>query len=124
MNELLAKITSLETELHHDGKLCDLARLDELLHEDFFEVGKSGRLYDRTTVLSFLGSLDSAPPTVSNAFELKQLSESVVLLTYRSVSCLPTGELTDHTLRSSVWSYTNNQWQLLYHQGTLAAEPW
>ena len=35
---------------------CGHARLDELLHPDFDEVGRSGRTYDRTTVLAFLAS--------------------------------------------------------------------
>lgn len=124
MNELLDKITSLETELHHNGTLCHPARLEELLHQDFFEVGKSGRVYDRSTVLRFLAAQDDAPPTISDTFELKKLSETIVLLTYRSAGRLPNGELGEHALRSSVWSFTNEKWQLVYHQGTLAAEPW
>ena len=124
MDELLTLLKSLENELHHNGNLCNLLRVKELLHQDFFEVGKSGRLYDRSTVIRILGSQDKPPSTISDNFELNKISENVALLTYRSASCLANGELVDHALRSSVWSYTNKKWQLLYHQGTLAAEAW
>jgi len=43
MRDLLELLRGLEVELHHPGTRCSRARLDELLHPDFDEVGRSGR---------------------------------------------------------------------------------
>jgi hypothetical protein len=53
-----------------------------------------------------------------------ELGSEIALLTYRSAHLLPDGSLTDHTLRSSLWSCSEVGWQLRFHQGTPAAEPW
>jgi hypothetical protein len=61
MSTLLAELQALEVELHHPGVACDFARLEELLHTDFHEVGRSGRRYDRATVLHFLSEREVLP---------------------------------------------------------------
>lgn len=122
MNPLLPLIRSLEVELHHPGVRCDEARLRELLHPDFHEVGRSGAAYDRATIVRFLAAQDTPPAVESGDFELAQLSPDVVLLTYRSATRRPDGTLERYTLRSSVWVRVGEQWRLRYHQGTPAPE--
>jgi hypothetical protein len=124
MNTLLATIQALEVELHHPGVRCDVARLDQLLHPDFHEVGRSGRQYDRPTVMRFLAEEGGAPAIESSDFRLGQLATDTVLLTYRSAHRLPDGQWQTHTLRSSVWVKHEELWRLRYHQGTPAAKPW
>ena len=124
MNSLLATIQALEVELHHPGVPCEVARLERLLHKDFSEVGRSGRTYDRVTVLRFLGEQKVSPPVVSDGFSVYEPAPGVALLTYRSAHRHPSGELEHHTLRSSLWLQVDGQWQLRYHQGTPAAEAW
>lgn len=119
--DLLSTITPLEVELHHPGVRCDSARLQQLLHADFHEVGRSGRPYDRSTVLRFLSEQASPPPVVSSDFAVRELAPGVALLTYRSAHRRPDGSLEHHTLRSSVWMHADGRWQLRYHQGTPAA---
>jgi hypothetical protein len=117
---LLATLQSLEVELHHPGVRCDAARLEQLLHADFHEVGRSGRPYDRATVLRFLSEQQSPPPVLSGDFAVRELASGAALLTYRSAHRRPDGALELHTYRSSVWVQADDQWQLLYHQGTPA----
>ncbi len=126
MDALLAEIQALEVELHHPGARCDVARLSQLLHEDFHEVGRSGQAYDRATVMRFLSGQSSSPPVVSSDFALCVLGPGVALLTYRSAHRRPDGGLENHTLRSSVWVQAagTGHWQVRYHQGTPAAQPW
>jgi hypothetical protein len=121
MSSLLADLQALEVELHHPGVACDLARLEELLHTDFHEVGRSGRRYDRATVLRFLSERELPPQVVSEHFAVMQLGPEVALLTYRSAHRRPDDVLEQHTYRSSVWVGANGRWQLLYHQGTPTA---
>ncbi|EJE53169.1 hypothetical protein PMI14_02068 [Acidovorax sp. CF316] len=124
MNALLATLQALEVELHHPGVRCDAQRLAQLLHTDFHEVGRSGRQYDRATVVRFLGEQVAPPPVLSDHFAVQALGPGIALLTYRSALRRPDATLENHTLRSSVWVQQDALWQLLYHQGTPAAELW
>jgi hypothetical protein len=54
MTSLLETLRLLEVELHHPGVRCNRERLEQLLTENFFEVGRSGRQYSRSTVIEFL----------------------------------------------------------------------
>lgn len=123
-NALLATLQALEVELHHPGVRCDAQRLEQLLHPEFHEVGRSGRPYDRATVMRFLGEQVAFPPVISDDFALQPLGPGVVLLSYRSALRRPDATLENHTLRSSVWVHRDALWQLIYHQGTPAAELW
>lgn len=124
MSGLLQELQSLEVELHHPGVRCHRERLERLLHPAFHEVGRSGRQYDRETVVSYLASVHSRPAVVSDGFAVTELGPQVALLTYRSAQVEAGQGLVNHTFRSSVWVKTNAVWQLLYHQGTPAAQTW
>jgi hypothetical protein len=124
MNSTLATIQALEVELHHPGVRCDVQRLEQLLHKDFHEVGRSGREYDRVTVVRFLSEQKASSQVISENFTLQRLEPGISLLTYRSAHLKPDGTLENYTLRSSIWVQVGAQWQLIYHQGTPAAQPW
>ena len=122
MSTLLPILEALEVRLHHPGVRCSRDHLEQLLHPDFHEVGRSGREYTRETVVRFLSSLDEHPQVVSERFVVTELSPGLALLTYRSATVRPAGGLSNHTLRSSLWLHTAVGWQLRFHQGTPAAE--
>ena len=124
MASLLKDIQALEVELHHPGVRCSRERLEQLLHPDFHEVGRSGRAYDRTTIVQYLASLEDQPLVVSENFAVVELEPLVALLTYRSAHEEQGKGLVNHTLRSSVWVLSPVGWQLRYHQGTPAAQAW
>ena len=124
MNSLLQQLQSLEVELHHPGVRCSRERLEHLLHPGFHEVGRSGRSYNRETVIKLLAAQESQPVVVSEAFTVTELSPGVALLTFRSAYLEQDKTLLNHTLRSSVWVKADAGWQLCYHQGTAAAEAW
>ena len=107
---LLDTLRALEVELHHPGVRSSAERLSQLLHPDFHEVGRSGRQYDRETIIRWLRVAPIAP--------------DAALLTYRSAHRQQDGSLAHHTLRSSLWLKTSQGWQMRYHQGTPAAQPW
>lgn len=125
MNTLLPTLQALETELHHPGVPCTRQRLDHLLHPDFNEVGRSGAAYSRETVLGYLAGVTTPPAVVSDGFDVAELVPGVAVLTYRSVALGGhPSEPALYTLRASVWQRTAVGWQLRYHQGTPAAQPW
>jgi hypothetical protein len=124
MSTLLTELKALEVELHHPGVRCSRERLEQLLHPDFYEVGRSGRTYDRATVILHLAAQESQPIIESGAFALSELAPGVALLTYRSALSDPERGRSYHALRSSLWVKTSSGWQMRYHQGTAAAEEW
>lgn len=119
---LLTELSSLEIELHHPGVICTPERLEEILHADFFEVGRSGNQYNRATVIRFLLSQHQPPSVESCNFAVHELGQDQTLLTYRSANRQPNGTLINPTLRSSIWLRNGSGWQLRYHQGTPTAE--
>ena len=124
MTTLLHKLQSLESELHHPGACCSHARLEQLLHAEFHEVGRSGVAYSRETVIQYLSGVVTLPTVVSDAFAVAELTPGAALLTYRSVLIDAGAGTALHTLRSSLWLHVTVGWQLRYHQGTPAAQCW
>ena len=122
MSSLLQELQPLEVALHHPGVRCSRERLELLLHPEFHEVGRSGRTYNRETVVSHLAAQQAHPVVTSDSFTVSELGPGVALLTYRSAHVEAEGQLVNHTLRSSVWLKTAAGWQLRYHQGTPAPE--
>lgn len=117
MKTLLEELVALETELHHPGIPTSQERLEQLLHPEFHEVGRSGIQYDRTTVVNYLSSLTTAPPVQPSGHAVKELAPGCVLLTYRSEQQTEDGG-SQAALRASVWLRTDIGWRLYYHQGT------
>ncbi len=124
MDSLLPKLQALEVELHHPGVRCSRERLEQLLHPEFHEVGRSGRAYNRETIVGYLAAQQAQPVVASDAFAISELGPGLALLTYRSAHIEAGNKLVNHTLRSSIWLKTTTGWQLRYHQGTAAAEAW
>lgn len=120
MPDLLNELQALETELQQPHARGDVARLEQLLHPDFREVGRSGRAYDRSTVIQHLLSEAGQLAIESWSFSATAISTSAVLLTYRSAQRQPDGTLSNHAHRSSIWLKGERGWQVLYHQGTPA----
>jgi hypothetical protein len=119
---LLQELQQLEVELHHPGLRCSQQRIEQLLHPQFREVGRSGTQYTRATVIAHLLSQAVQPtvrPTVqSGGFQATLLAEGCALLTYRSWHRAADGSTSLCALRSSIWLRGATGWQVLYHQGT------
>jgi hypothetical protein len=117
--ELLETLKALELALHQPPVRRDAARLDALLHADFVEFGRSGRVWHRADILTaLLQEADGSTPLAQD-FALKTLGPDAALLTYRSTRPAPTGGGDVlHSLRSSLWRRGAQGWQLMFHQGT------
>lgn len=116
---LTALLAGLEAELHHPGRACARARLEQLLHPDFHEVGRSGARYDRATVIDFLASDPARAPIRAGGYRVQRLGAGRALLHYHSVQTGDDGMRINAALRSSLWTCSpRGRWQLFYHQGT------
>ena len=89
----------------------------ELLADDFIEIGGSGRIFDKQTIID---ELQHEPPTeiLLTDYQAKILAADVVLVTYRAVRSASAPAQTAQSLRSSIWKQLNGRWQLVFHQGT------
>jgi hypothetical protein len=122
-DELLEKLQALELLLHHHEVRRDRGRLGALLHPQFTEFGRSGRVWTRQTVLAdFTGDQAVHPDIHAEEFAVHPLADDVALLTYRSANINLDGSLGRWTLRSSLWQRVGEVWLMRFHQGT-ALEP-
>ena len=115
---MIEQLRALETELHRIETRRNTDRLDQLLHPEFVEFGRSGRRYSRREVLEEFAKGGEMPPVTTRNFELAQVGPGVVLLTYQSAHNDPSGALSRETLRSSLWVETATGWRMRFHQGT------
>jgi len=116
--DLLAMLRDLEVALHQPEVRRDPARLDELLHDGFSEIGRSGRIYDKAGMLRELPKATTSRTVWSQEFKVALIAEGVALLTYRSAAVDEHGTLSRPALRSSLWQRTHDGWQLRFHQST------
>jgi len=117
---LLETLQSLEVALHRPKVRSNRKELDRLLHPEFREFGRSGRIYERAEVLAEFANRPQAYEVWAQDFRVVPLSDVLALLTYKSAHVTREGELEHHTNRSSLWQLTQTGWRLLFHQGTPA----
>lgn len=108
----------LEEELWREETRFDIARMEQVMAEDFFEFGKSGRVYRISDTLSIAPQAIEAVIPLPN-FEARLLSENVAQVTYDSIVTYD-GTL-EKARRSSIWTRCSSSaqgWVLRFHQGT------
>jgi hypothetical protein len=107
---------ALEESLWRAETRFDRAYLERVLHPEFAEFGRSGRVWTREeTIAAEAGEIDAELPLPD--FAVWPLSADVVLLTYRTVVRHAS---VDHANRSSVWVRDGPTWRLRFHQATPA----
>jgi hypothetical protein len=111
-------LRKLEVSLHQPELRSDRDQVDRLLHESFFEFGRSGQMYTKAEILEVLSAESSEEAIYSGDYSLTMIEDGVALLTYKSAQINANGELSRYTLRSSLWQYTEPGWQMRFHQGT------
>jgi hypothetical protein len=108
-------LQGLEEELWREETRFDISYMEQVLAEDFFEFGRSGRVYNRDDILATPRQLLDAVLPLPD-FDVRLLAEDVALVTYNSVITYD-GSL-EKGRRSSIWTRTSTGWQLRFHQGT------
>ena len=108
-------IYELELSLMSSEVRNSAERIKDILSEDFFEFGSSGKRYKYSA-----GDVFDTQYTYSvEDFKVTQIGEDCALATYRAVRTKEDLEI-DCTLRSSLWRRENGMWKMLFHQGTPA----
>jgi hypothetical protein len=115
---VLDELVAREPLFHRAELGTTRADFDAMTSEDFWEVGASGKCYDREFVWSVLeeryaeGARDEWE---TSEFRCRPLAEDVFLLTY----LLRQDER--RTRRATIWQRDKLGWRIVYHQGTPAS---
>lgn len=104
-------IYELEISLLDSTTRHSISYLKQHIAEEFIEYGSSGLIYTKDIVLDRLPQETPQTYLIEN-FSILELSNETVLATYRLTRA------TIHSLRSSIWQYKDNRWQMIFHQGT------
>lgn len=114
--DVLAQLRAREIALIQCPSALPLEDLLVLIAPDCQEIGASGAMHDAVSAQAYVNAGHEAPDRPiwpASEFAVRQLAEGVFLLTYRL-------DRPDRpTRRSSIWKATNNDWQMIFHQGTL-----
>jgi hypothetical protein len=105
----------LEEGLWRTDVRFDLEKMDRILAPDFFEFGRSSRVYERADTLGIPAQEIRAKLPLPD-FKVRLLDPDVAQATYISIVTYEGGE--ERARRSSIWSRTRDGWQLRFHQGT------
>ena len=113
-------LRKLEEELWGEATRFDPRRMNELIAADFFEYGRSGRVYRREDTLAVPRQpIDAQLPLAH--FRARLLSPEIAQVTYDSA--VTYDGVVEHARRSSIWSRTPSGWELRFHQGTPFSRP-
>ena len=104
------RVVALERDLLTDEVRSDPAAVAALLHPDWAEIGRSGRLWSRGEMLAAIGPLaeQNTPDEITGT----RVAPDVILLVWRASTDRRT------TLRSTLWVRHGGDWQARFHQGT------
>lgn len=93
----------------------------KLLAPEFIEFGSSGQIFTKAQILEVLKHEEPFRWSFEE-FKTSQLAPGTVLATYRAVRHGASGEPPIRSLRSSIWKYIDDHWQMVFHQGTALGE--
>ncbi|OYW13610.1 MAG: hypothetical protein B7X02_01810 [Rhodospirillales bacterium 12-54-5] len=89
--------------------------IESIFADDFFEYGRSGRIYSREQCLNVAPQrIDAIMPLPD--FTMRYLSMDIVQTTYKSI--VTYADELEYANRSSIWEKTAEGWKLKFHQGT------
>jgi len=113
---LKAELLALEERLLDPLVRAVPSEVRALLAPEFIEFGASGRVFDRDAILAMLAAEPARVARQARGFKVRLLAPGAALTTWRV-----TRDDGIATLRSSVWQQQDGRWQMVFHQGTLAA---
>lgn len=92
--------------------------VDRLLADDYIEIGQSGRIWHKSQILDYFNRHQNRWQMEMMDEEFKQISDEVILLTYKLKKVNNEDSTVSCSSRSSLWKITINECTLIFHQGT------
>jgi hypothetical protein len=119
-SQVIEELSKREPIFHRPEFGTTRADFENMMVDDYWEVGASGRYYSRSFILEELARRQLNPqPDIWETmdFRCRKLAPDVYLLTYTLLQ-----DHTRRTRRSTIWQRTDAGWKILYHQGTIVQE--
>ncbi|MBB1328334.1 DUF4440 domain-containing protein [Pseudoalteromonas sp. SR43-7] len=91
--------------------------LDALLDDEFIEIAANGTTFNKYQVLTRLPT-EVVPQFYNQHFKGRMLSDDVVQLSYQAAFRRSARAEFNYSLRMSLWRKSNEQWKMVFHQGT------
>ena len=113
-------IRGLEESLWRSETRFNQEYMEQILAPDFFEFGRSGRVYTRAEILAAANTKIRCTLPLKN-FSAQPLDGDIVLVTYISEVYEQEWQFAN---RSSIWIKNPSGWQLRFHQGTPIPRKW
>jgi hypothetical protein len=120
LDAVLRDLEELEPIFHRAAFGKTVTEFARRMTSGYWEVGASGRRYDRAFILQHL---EAYPPEDAKAvgwtcsgFSIQQLGPATYLLTY---TLDQKGRI---TRRTTVWRRECGEWQIVFHQGTVVKD--
>ena len=117
LGNILEELKSREPIFHRPEFGTTRADFERMMHADFWEIGASGRRYNREFVLAELDRRYLNPHEdiwETNDFHCRKLAPDIYLLTYTLIQ-----NKIRKTRRSTIWHRTEVGWKIMFHQGTI-----
>ena len=108
-------LESLEEELWLEATRFDKKRMEEIMAPDFFEIGRSGRIWQSEECLAAPRQPILAVLPLPE-FNARLIQPDIAQITY--CSAVTYDGVVDHARRSSIWTRSPTGWILRFHQGT------
>lgn len=113
--KMIDELKQLEPLIYaaNDGKTRE--HFENLLVSNFWEIGASGKKYDRDFVLATLEQRNKNPieeKWQTSDFKVRQIEDNHFLFTYLLQ------QPTRLSQRATLWQRTSAGWKMVYHQGT------
>ena len=117
LETILGELLQREPIFHRRAFGTSRDDLEAMTAEDFFEIGASGRIYQRDFVIANLLERYQQPERHDwpcRDFSIRRLAENLYLLNYTL------DEPGRTTLRTTIWQSSGGSWKIVFHQGTIA----
>lgn len=119
MDDLKKILIELEERLFQPDVRRSSSELTQLISDDFIEIGASGLRFGKANVLRRLPN-EVAPEIIASHYELRILGSSCAQLLYKAKMSKAEQPSPTYSHRCSIWQRnSNDQWQMIYHQGTM-----
>ena len=110
------ELRALEQSLWRAETRFDRPLMEKTFADDFYEIGRSGRIHTRQECLDLCPEpIDALLPLAD--FRVRLISADVAQVTY--TSHVTYGGVVQRGHRSSIWTRTADSWVLRFHQGTV-----
>ena len=111
------QLIELEQLLVQPATRLSVELLDRYLADDFHEISATGRCFGKADVLERLPT--ETPPVITQQdFNCRVLADGLAQLTYRATIQRAEDDSPSYSVRSSLYRFDGETWQMIFHQGT------